>query len=793
MNPSENQASSDRPVTTADPLDDPRLTEALEEYQSALEAGAKPDRRAFLDRYADIAGPLANCLDGLEMLHTTGSQLQPEAKKPRAPVVDPAPAAALPLGDFRIVREIGRGGMGVVYEAMQLSLGRRVALKVLPFAVALDQRQLQRFKNEAQAAALLHHTNIVPVFAVGCERGVYYYAMQYIESRTVAALIQELRQTEGLEPLQAPASSNQATRAAQGPKDGGDQPATVSGRPPEGGHYEPQAGETLRPQPAATTEHSTLDATFYRTVARLGVQAAEALEHAHQQGIVHRDIKPANLLLDGRDHVWVTDFGLARCKNDAGLTTTGDLVGTVRYMSPEQALARPGQIDHRTDIYSLGATLYELLTLEPVFGGNDRQDLLRQIAHDEPRPPRSIRKTVPRELETIVLKALGKSPDERYATAQDLADDLRRFLEDRPILARRPTLVERSAKWLRRHRGLAAATFVVLLVAVLGLTVSTVLVAREQARTSKALRAEAAQLARAEANFLQARQAVDFFTQVSAEEMADHPEMQAVRRKLLERALDYYQQFIDQHADNASIRAELATCHLRVASILSEMGDRPEALASADKAQETIRELGSSPMATELQRDLDTLTLKLTSLPGTSPQHLLSQKSVQDELQLSRDQVAIVTELAEARHELSRNRNFTPNSREEWRQKMGDLAAKEDKALEDMLAPPQAKRLQQIALQQRGAFALAEPEVAAAVGLSDEQKTKIQSIGKQVFSGMPGRSHHRPPDWKKAKEQILSLLTADQKQKWDKLTGEPFTGEIRRGPPFFGPMPVPKR
>jgi Flp pilus assembly protein TadD len=204
-------------------------------------------------------------------------------------------------------------------------------------------------------------------------------------------------------------------------------------------------------------------------VAGLGIQAAEALEHAHQLGVVHRDVKPANLLVDGRGHLWVTDFGLAQVQSQAGLTLTGDLVGTLRYMSPEQALGRRELVDHRSDIYSLGVTLYELLALEPAVPGSDRQELLRRIASEEPRPPRRLNKAIPAELETIVLKALAKSPAERYATAQEMADDLERFLRDEPIRARRPTLVQRARKWSRRHRPVVrtAVASLVLMAAVL--------------------------------------------------------------------------------------------------------------------------------------------------------------------------------------------------------------------------------------------------------------------------------------------------------------------------------------
>ena len=219
------------------------------------------------------------------------------------------------LGDFRLIREIGRGGMGVVYEASQISLGRRVALKVLPFAAVLDSRQIARFKHEAQAAAQLEHPNIVSVFAIGVERGVHYYAMQYIEGQSLDRALAEMR----------PAACSAPDRGAGGVE------ADVC----------PSTSSSL------LTAKSTRRRDYFQTVARLGIQAAEALHAAHEHGVVHRDIKPSNLLLDADGKLWVTHFGLARCQTDATLTRTGDVVGTMRYMSPEQAMGQSALVDHR--------------------------------------------------------------------------------------------------------------------------------------------------------------------------------------------------------------------------------------------------------------------------------------------------------------------------------------------------------------------------------------------------------------------------------------------------------------
>jgi tetratricopeptide (TPR) repeat protein len=327
-------------------------------------------------------------------------------------------------------------------------------LKVLPFAATMDPRQLQRFHNEARAAACLHHSNIVPVHFVGSERGVHYYAMQFIDGRPLSGLIRQMREAEGQGASPTPPAEAQA---AEPERTVAYQPAVAAGA----------ANATLRADGEATprTGPGKRGRDYWRQVAQLGVQAAEALDHAHQMGIVHRDVKPGNLLLDGRGNLWVTDFGLAHLQHgEASLTLSGDLVGTLRYMSPEQALGQRVLIDHRTDVYSLGATLYELLTLQPVFSGNDRQELLRQIACEEPVRPRRLNKAIPPELETVVLKALEKRPQDRYATAQELADDLRRFLEDRPIRARRPSLVQRLRKWSRRHKPAVRAGAVCLVV-----------------------------------------------------------------------------------------------------------------------------------------------------------------------------------------------------------------------------------------------------------------------------------------------------------------------------------------
>ncbi len=357
------------------------LGEVAGEFFDRVLQGEQPQVEDYAQRYPQIAELIRETFPVIPLIDGSVRDAEPEIASVIRSVGNRR------LGDFRILHELGAGGMGIVYEAEQISMGRRVALKILPMAGALQQKHLLRFRNEVRAAAMLDHPHIVSVYSVGEERGVHYYAMQLIRGQSMAEVIQDLRIVrDGNQPLGGDSIQDVIAESNDRPdsdKNSGkgsvdqrtedsakSQPVDADGTVADGSS---KRTSDTRPEVKAnlsTAPSSTKDQGFFRSVAKLGIQAAEALQHAHDLGVLHRDIKPGNLMLDACAQLYVTDFGLARIEADAGVTMTGDILGTLRYMSPEQALAKRVVVDQRSDIYSLGVTLYELLTLQPAFSGD---------------------------------------------------------------------------------------------------------------------------------------------------------------------------------------------------------------------------------------------------------------------------------------------------------------------------------------------------------------------------------------------------------------------------------------
>jgi serine/threonine protein kinase len=578
---------------------DERLAAVLDRYMTELErTGVPPDVDRLVAQHPDLADELRSYVDSLQVLHQMTAGLRPADRSSGGT----STTGSKRLGDYEIVREIGRGGMGVVYEARQLSLNRQVALKVLPFAAMLDERQIARFRTEAQAAAQLHHGNIVPVYAVGQERGVHYFAMQLIAGQSLELAIRELRGAQS--------SNERQMEVRHAHADVSTAPTVGNRQTPEGEAPEPKTrvpvsrlgGSLALParadretvvESAFSTRVSTRSRTYCHSMARLVLQAAEALHHAHQLGVIHRDVKPSNLLLDRDGRLWVTDFGLARMQTDAGVTISGDIVGTVRYMSPEQAAGTPALVDARTDVYSLGATLYELLTLQPAHRGESRAEILRNIESVEPASPRSLNPSTPFDLETITLRALAKARDERYSTAQELADDLRRFLNGEPTHARRPTLLDRASKWALRHRRSVALAGAFLVVLTIVSAAAAVLVFREKGRTDAALLEAKHNLDRANEHYQQAIELVDQFGEV-ANNLATYPGTEEMRQGILGQMLGYYQAFIRREASSLQLNQELALAYQKGAIIAERLGQRQQALAMCREALKLFDSLAAS-------------------------------------------------------------------------------------------------------------------------------------------------------------------------------------------------------
>jgi serine/threonine protein kinase/WD40 repeat protein len=473
--------------------DDDLLGPILESFVHRFRRGERPSLTDLIALHPELAGQIRELVPALVDLEQLaglprgpGGSARPRAASATSRDEGPSPER---LGDYRILRRIGGGGMGVVYEAEHVALKRSVALKVMLPRLRDDPKYLRRFHSEASLAAGLHHTNIVGVFDYGEQDGVCYYAMQLIQGQPLDRVLADIRllrevqrQTDphnGSDRLRIIASAGSA--AARGLLTGRFDAAMTTDEAVDAtlpiGVYDPDAtgssgtdGEATGPpdRPSALGS-STLgpsgELRYYREIARIGAQVADALEYAHRRRIVHRDIKPSNLLLDAQGNVWVTDFGLSRFGDNADLTQSREVVGTLRYMAPERLR---GTSDRRGDVYSLGATLYEMVALRPPFEEADEIRLMERIRNDPPPPPRQLDRKLPRDLETILLKALAKDPKDRFSSAGALGDELRRFIDGRPIRSRPVSAVEQFWRWCKRDPWLAGAS-------IAAVTVTTVL------------------------------------------------------------------------------------------------------------------------------------------------------------------------------------------------------------------------------------------------------------------------------------------------------------------------------
>lgn len=539
-----------------------------EEFAERCRRGEQPPVTEYTARHPELA-------DRIRTLFPT-VQFMEDMKRHRSMGLPVPIASRMPerLGEFRILREVGRGGMGIVYEAEQESLGRHVAVKVLTAQALLDVDQLRRFHREAQTMARLHHTNIVPLFGVGEHEGMPYLVMQFIDGRGLDEVIAS-------------------------------------------GEWLVAGADRVPP------------ATRWRQAATIAVQVADALRYAHGQGTVHRDIKPSNLLLDARGTVWVTDFGLAKLIEHDDLTRPGETAGTLRYMAPERF---QGQSDARGDVYSLGLTLYELLTLRPAFEESDRRQLIRRVMEEEPLSPRKLDPEIPRDLETIVLRAIARDPAHRYRSALELAEDLHRFLDDKPVMARRVGPIERVWRWCRRNPAVACLTAIAASLLLLVALVASVAyvqtraalsreamlhqqaeVQRERAETNLELARIAnvrgseqhqeaiGQRRRAEANlalalrafeeiFAQAtrrdlvRDTTDPDTDDSQAEPACPPVASPELAVLLQNLLKFYDKFGERNRADPRLQREIARAYRRVGDIQQRLGQFESAEAAYRRA-----------------------------------------------------------------------------------------------------------------------------------------------------------------------------------------------------------------
>jgi serine/threonine-protein kinase len=551
------------PTRSFSPLD-----AVVAEYLQAVESGRVPSRQELLDRHPELADGLRAFFADLDRVDRVAAPLRAadgfdlDPSGPQEGDRPQQPPTVRYFGDYELLEELAHGGMGVVYKARQVSLNRLVALKLILAGTLATDRDVLRFRTEAESAANLDHPRIVPIFEVGEHEGQQYYSMKFVE------------------------------------------------------------GVSLARHPLGPTRDE---------VSGL-VDVARAVHYAHQRGILHRDLKPSNVLVDPQGARYVTDFGLAKrlADSDGSLTETGQMLGTPRYMAPEQAAGQKG-LTVAADVYSLGVILYERLTGQTPFAGENVLSLLRQVRETEPPRPSAIRPGLDRDLETAVLKSLDKEPARRYPSAEALAEDLSSWLEGRPISARPVSQAERAWRWCRRNpvvSTLATALVVALVTGLLGVATQWWRAERHlrEVRHQRALlgdnfrREVAARLAleeanarerqarrRAEARFRLGMKAVDGYSALALEdELQKGPRLEGLRKRLLGSALKFYTELQESLEADPTPQAlhDLSEAYFRVGDIHMELGSLHEALAAFRRVLAIRKALAVNPDDPRDQRHL---------------------------------------------------------------------------------------------------------------------------------------------------------------------------------------------
>ena len=592
---------------------DDLLEQVVEQFTVEVRDGKQPNIEDYLARYPQLSDELPDLLSSIAMIeglkNFSPSTSQPESRFGNFELPEY-------LGEYRIVNELGRGGMGVVLEAVHETLGRRVAIKVMAPGALSTSQHLDRFHREAVAAASLHHTNIVSVFGAGEDQGYHFYVMEFVDGQSIGQILKyHKNETNETMTLQIP-----------------------SGEVSELFKNESESESQSKPSISAAAEepgleaYSTADFGRFKWVANTGLQVADALAYAHEKSILHRDIKPANLVLDKNDTVWLTDFGLAKPigggLDQTAMTKTGDILGTPQYMAPESFA---GKYDIRSETYCLGLTLYELATLKPAFANASTPEVIRAVTTAAPPAPRKIEPRIPADLATVIEKAIAKEPDQRYQTAADFRDDLRAFLEDRPIAAKRLSLIGQFTRFSRRNP--LAASLMGMLMLTLGLLAVTAAVGyfatngalkdlrqkqislqKEKHATEEALnladenaRKIESQFQRAETNVEVALEAFDqVFRQLIARgtgrsgdlDIDGFQQMAGIEKAItkddaafIEKLLAFYQRLAVDSDHNRDFRTQSATAYRRIANVFRLVGENEKADEAYQSALETFNEL----------------------------------------------------------------------------------------------------------------------------------------------------------------------------------------------------------